>query len=627
MTQGETWIQLLGSYAAHEDGATKALFHERMERYIDDIGVLPIEFLHPMEEEVLSLFDNEVNTWTNVILAGEAGVGKTRLVHKIHLKLGGNAKRLKARGASWIHEGIGGKNTRFRAHMNRDLSASRFFGAKGTPQEEAKRIETWSRLILGEEPETGIREFFVIAANDGQLLRAWQDHSGSEKVRKALAILEHCLLTGTQPDAEIPLRLFHMSSVETDVVLAQCIDAVVGHPGWQALEAEHSGTNDLFAPDSPLRRNYMALRDATVRRRLVDLARLCDSNDWHLPVRNILAMLANALLGSSDRRASSYGVMDVEHIRTLMAEGRSDASNFFANILGLNLEPDWREKVLGPLESFRVGLETSNQADNLILFGPDDDDYKSDYEKLFLQDPVFPPDSVFNVSRVHYLSVGLKEVENGESTFQQQLVAQRRRLFFRTPPEMESRYNPWSMTNFHHAKEYLEQLLAPAREGRAPHPRNLGPLVLALNRIWTGMLLDERDQLFVTTALDFATGNSSEIEVRRIPTRASSGGEHPFVDLESGDQMSQVPRITIHLRDQLDPVSLPLTLTRFEFLKRVATGALPTSFSRECSEDIWALKSRVLARLAPPPAGGSLKLLHVNNDGTAGCVILNLSGD
>jgi hypothetical protein len=39
-----------------------------------------------------------------------------------------------------------------------------------------------------------------------------------------------------------------------------------------------------------------------------------------------------------------------------------------------------------------------------------------------------------------------------------------------------------------------------------------------------------------------------------------------------------------------------LTLTRYEFLSRVATeGALPASFSKECYEDILAFKSRLLS--------------------------------
>jgi hypothetical protein len=54
----------------------------------------------------------------------------------------------------------------------------------------------------------------------------------------------------------------------------------------------------------------------------------------------------------------------------------------------------------------------------------------------------------------------------------------------------------------------------------------------------------------------------------------------------------------VRLMVQLSPEArepLPLTLTRYEFLSRVATeGALPASFSKECYEDILAFKSRLL---------------------------------
>jgi hypothetical protein len=43
--------------------------------------------------------------------------------------------------------------------------------------------------------------------------------------------------------------------------------------------------------------------------------------------------------------------------------------------------------------------------------------------------------------------------------------------------------------------------------------------------------------------------------------------------------------------------ALPLNLTRYEFLSRVAEGALPGSFSRECYEDMLAFKSRLLTSL------------------------------
>lgn len=54
----------------------------------------------------------------------------------------------------------------------------------------------------------------------------------------------------------------------------------------------------------------------------------------------------------------------------------------------------------------------------------------------------------------------------------------------------------------------------------------------------------------------------------------------------------------IFLKVNIDPetsVHLPLHLTRYEFLSRVAEGALPSSFSRECYEDILSFKSQILA--------------------------------
>ncbi len=44
-------------------------------------------------------------------------------------------------------------------------------------------------------------------------------------------------------------------------------------------------------------------------------------------------------------------------------------------------------------------------------------------------------------------------------------------------------------------------------------------------------------------------------------------------------------------------IPLRLQLTRFEFLCRVADGVLPSSFSRECYEDILSFKTKLLRQL------------------------------
>jgi hypothetical protein len=47
---------------------------------------------------------------------------------------------------------------------------------------------------------------------------------------------------------------------------------------------------------------------------------------------------------------------------------------------------------------------------------------------------------------------------------------------------------------------------------------------------------------------------------------------------------------------EIAPATLALTPVRFEFLCRVADGALPGSFSNECLEDLLAFKARLLRK-------------------------------
>ena len=85
------------------------------------------------------------------------------------------------------------------------------------------------------------------------------------------------------------------------------------------------------------------------------------------------------------------------------------------------------------------------------------------------------------------------------------------------------------------------------------------------------------------------------------------------------DQDSGEPVLLVQL-DRGVHCSLQLNLVRYEFLMRVAAGALPGSFSRECHEDILAFKSAVLAALEQvrvPTSGDELvfKLLTLNAAG------------
>jgi hypothetical protein len=62
------------------------------------------------------------------------------------------------------------------------------------------------------------------------------------------------------------------------------------------------------------------------------------------------------------------------------------------------------------------------------------------------------------------------------------------------------------------------------------------------------------------------------------------------------DASTAMPLLKVVFADEFS-ASLKLNLVRFEFLCRVAEGALPNSFSKECQEDILAFKSLLLGRL------------------------------
>src|SRR5262249_48004420 len=116
-------------------------------------------------------------------------------------------------------------------------------------------------------------------------------------------------------------------------------------------------------------------------------------------------------------------------------------------------------------------------------------------------------------------------------------------------------------------------------------------LIKGLNRVFTGMLINSDRELFLATS-----GNNSQAKVSRILV------ERVSVDPNKGEKVtlqyeasSGSVILCVFFAPDLQ-VTFPLTLIRYEFLSRIAMeGALPASFSKECYEDLLALKSQLIA--------------------------------
>ncbi|MED1855143.1 hypothetical protein P4V33_26505 [Brevibacillus borstelensis] len=152
----------------------------------------------------------------------------------------------------------------------------------------------------------------------------------------------------------------------------------------------------------------------------------------------------------------------------------------------------------------------------------------------------------------------------------------------------------WELTTFQYAGEFLNDVYRRVLGEQKVSTHIVSRLVRGLNRIFTGLLTKSQDELILATS-----GSNSQAKVSKIFEEAVSvprkRGESVTIKANGGD--SVILEVCLSLSPNVSPVSLNLQLIRYEFLSRVADGALPGSFSRECYEDILAFKSKLLTNL------------------------------
>jgi len=325
--------------------------------------------------------------------------------------------------------------------------------------------------------------------------------------------------------------------------------------------------------------------DQVTKHRLAELLRLCDLNGMHLSVRQMLILMSNALLGHPEAKDK---LMSCKQVPAIVDAGTAALANVYRNLLGENLGERKREtiEVFATLSRFGIGIETNNRIDNMLIFGEDDPAFQASYAQLVKVDQTYGADSTFSSAQRAYLENTASE--QGRE-FLQLLRTQRQRLFFTIPPDQSLELKLWDLTVFQSAGEYLEifaRLLKKEKTART----TLSKLVRGLNRIFTGVLLNNADDLILATS-----GSCSQAKVSLLFEESISvplkRGESVNVTL---DEERLLPLMTVSLAAGIQPVSLVLNLTRFEYLCRVAEGALPSSFSQECYEDILAFKTNIL---------------------------------
>ena len=614
------WLLFIRQYGpvARNDN----MYDETILRSARRSAVDPILFEHPAQQPVLDCFRKPTAIEPySVILTGTAGDGKTHLCRQVWTLFGGLPDDWASDNPylsltfhypkdrlNWPNRKDPALYRNVTIHFIRDLSG--WAPQQGLPWDPPKE-KLLQRLCASLfNPDSD--EVFLIAANDGQLIESWRRLSDTEYVIKARKLFEDLLVEDRQQEEGARLRMFNLSRWDSATLFDCAYDAFVNHTGWQSCYESAAGEDHAFGAKCPIRHNYELLKTPLVRSRLRSLIELCDHNGLHLPIRQILLLLSNAVLGHPD--CKDY-LMRPADVPKLISAGTVSKASIYNNILGGNLSENRRQSItlFDYFDRFQLGFETTNRIDNILIFGEGDPTFGRHFNELIQNDSFYGADERYFAARNRYIE-GEEDDSNESKDFLDLLVAQRRGLFFKIPDALEKELHLWDLTVFRFAGEYIKDVIIPLRDNRPVKRPILNRLIKGLNRIFTGMLINSDRELYLATSGNYSQAKISRVLVDRISVEPRHD-ERIFLGFNHSGRVQLHVQLSARLTE-----SIELNLIRYEFLSRVATeGALPASFSKECYVDLLAYKSRLLAsieKIRPADSVGlSLRMLNLSEQG------------
>lgn len=570
------WVRFLRSYGPTPNNLT--LFDEFVTDNLVKAKVKPITLSSPQLEKIKErVYSGEPGS---ILIAGTAGDGKTYHCRSLWVHLGGTEKEWTAKTTVKHLKLADGRQAIF----VKDLSEL-------NDEESDTALSVMERSINGEDAKS----FAVIAANHGQILERLRDlgeRQGREHpLRKP--IQDVFLQYGASPTG---LAIFDLSRTTQRESLSEVLKAVAGHQEWNNCKQCFLRANGRICPIYENRSRILGeLDNGLFAKRLGDLVEVSRLNGWRLPVRDLLALAANMILGHGDAKLAKEGLMACSDVAKIQEKGAIEEASLYGNVFGSNLpfRRAMSRPVFRALASFGVGAETTNAADGLMVYGADDPKLMDVFNRLLGSDVIYGATQGYLASLQRYLEGDeAARIDNGAQEFLDRLQAQRRRLFF-TIPESEKEYDHWLLTAFPFAGDYLEMIDVLSR-GKGVSESTRARLVRGLNRVMTGLLIENNDKLFVASSGGFTQSRISVLCDTEAAARRS-GGVGMRIKL---NQLTGTAILDVALATGANySASFALSPVRFEFLCRVADGALPGSFSNECLEDMLAFKAKLLRKV------------------------------
>lgn len=535
----------------------------------------------------------------NIILTGTAGDGKTYHCRRIWESFGGKTEEWQQGDKIFSLSLQASSKTLI---IIKDLSEL-------TQSEKDALLPGLSHSVSEQNAET----VYLIAANDGQLMATWRDwaETQGDSDYKIFKMIEDLLVEDLSQDEKLNLDLYNLSRLDASEHFQELIEQIVEHPQWSQCQGCEL-LNDDGSTTCPIRINRELLRGgvekSSFRRRLGDLMKLSRANRMHLPIRDLLLLGTNIILG--DRKTNQI-LLTCRSAKNRAKKEEYRLTNPYANVFGANLTDRQRQQyyIFMTLESFGIGLETDNTFDNLLIYGSYEN---SELYKITVSNDIFYGARAYEPFLKDYLEGERENIGD----FMNALTRQRQRLFFTIPEDTE--LDPWRLTVYQSSGLFLDFENGLLEGKDVSHSIEI--LIRGLNRTFCGMMIDDGTELYLASSGGDGRGRIASLLDFELPT--TQRRRDPYVDFRlAGD--NSTPRFLI-----IDPASgnnvidhIDLQLTHFEYLVRVANGSLPASFSRQCHEDFLDFKIRVIKRLerligeSPSPSEVSLQAFTVSESG------------
>lgn len=530
--------------------AANSIWDEHVVAEADRSGVRAIEVTSDKLDELVANFRSSAPC--SVVLTGTAGDGKTWHCRQLFMQLGGDPETWETSGPL-LEMPLGGR----KLVIVKDLS--QFYGRPELPALMARVLPA----LLGEEDG----ELFLLAANDGQLLRFWRQFADQQPEARRIEERIRVMLNEDRAwDPALPtMRMYNLSRQSHDELFDRVVDAIANHPDW----ARCDGCPVL--PDScAIRRNRDLLAnrsDPGIRHRLGQLIRLAAYNDSHLPMRHVLMLAVNVILGVS---GTPTALMRCATAHALAQEREAKASNPYDNALGLNVPPGTHEqyRAFTVFEDMGIGKETNNAIDAVLVEAQPPELH----QEILGSDPVFG-NGAFEKARLNYQRGKVDATEFRE--FQASIEQQRRRLFFTMKQGRPgSSVDPWKLTLFSYGGEYLDFAAALKRRASIDFVRSR--LVVGLNRSYTGAMCDESQHVWFASP-----AANTQSRIGRVLEVLLPVGRRPMLNcyfefLSDPDLAGGRPQMAVRTAPDGDVLATnSVTPLLFEYLLRVQAGSLP----------------------------------------------------